>query len=161
VGTLGRAIVEGADEVKLFGEPIQVRAKIKKLTGISGHADKDGLIEWLQGFEEKPRKVFVVHGEDRVCTEFAECLMVEHGQSAYAPYSGTVFNLLSGKLEYEGLPIPIQKKKTQTPTGVYARLLAAAKRLLHVAEKSDSMANKDMARFADQIIALCDKYEIR
>ncbi len=161
VGTLGRAIVEGADEVKLFGELIQVRAKIKKLTGISGHADKDGLIEWLQGFEEKPRKVFVVHGEDRVCTEFAECLMVEHGQSAYAPYSGTVFNLLSGKLEYEGLPIPIQKKKTQTPTGVYARLLAAAKRLLHVAEKSDGLANKDMARFADQIIALCDKYEIR
>ena len=69
VGTLGRLIVEGIDEVKLFGESIQVRAEIKKLAGMSGHADKNGLIEWITGFEEKPRKVFIVHGEDSVCAE--------------------------------------------------------------------------------------------
>ena len=68
VGTLGRALVEGADEVKLFGETIQVRAQIRKLAGLSGHADKEGLIEWIQAFEEKPKKVFVVHGEDSACT---------------------------------------------------------------------------------------------
>lgn len=54
------------DEVRLFGEPIQVRAQIKQLAGLSGHADKNGLIEWISGFEEKPKKVFIVHGEDSV-----------------------------------------------------------------------------------------------
>ena len=99
VGTLGRSLVEGADEVRLFGEPIQVRAQIKQLRGLSGHADKEGLIEWLSAFKEKPKKVFVVHGEDSVCVSFAECLRVEHGQRAYAPYSRTVLNLLSNELE--------------------------------------------------------------
>lgn len=158
VGTLGRAIVEGAGEVKLFGESIEVRAQIKKLSGLSGHADKDGLIEWITGFEEKPRKVFVVHGEDSVCTSFVECLMVEHGIKAYAPYSGTVFNLASGKLEYEAEPMPL-KKKEKPANGVYARLLAAGSRLMAVIKKNEGGANKDLAKFADQIISLCDKYD--
>ena len=51
VGTLGRAIVDGATEVKLFGEPIEIRASICKLAGLSGHADKNGLLDWLSGFE--------------------------------------------------------------------------------------------------------------
>ena len=159
VGTLGRIIVEGAEEVKLFGEPIQVRAQIRKLTGLSGHADKDGLIEWVKAFKEKPRKVFVVHGESSVCDSFVECLMAEHGIKAYAPYSGTVFDLLSGKLEYEALPIPLKKKAAPIQNGVFARLLAAAQRLLALVQKSDGLANKDMAKFADQINSLCDKWQ--
>jgi len=158
VGTLGRAVLEGAKEVKLFGEPIEVRANICKIAGLSGHADKDGLIEWITAFKEKPRKVFVVHGEDQVCTSFVECLMVEHGIKAYAPYSGTVFNLASGRLEYEASPIPL-KKKEKVASGVYARLLAAGNRLLAVIKKNEGGANKDLAKFADQIIALCDKYD--
>ncbi len=158
VGTLGRAIVEGAKEVKLFGETIQVKAQIRQLTGLSGHADKEGLLRWITAFREKPRKVFVVHGEDQVCASFVECLKAEHGISAYAPYSGTVFNLLSGKLEYEALPQPVKKNK-KAVSGVYGRLLAAAQRLLSAVQKSDGLANKDMARFADQITALCDKIE--
>lgn len=159
VGTLGRAIVEGAKEVKLFGEPIEVRADICKLAGLSGHADKNGLIEWITAFEEKPRKVFVVHGEDSVCTSFAECLMVEHGIKAYAPYSGTVFNLASGKLEYEAEPIAL-KKREKAATGVYARLLAAGQRLLAIIKKNEGTSNKDLAKFADQITSLCDKWDI-
>ena len=159
VGTLGRAIIEGAKEVKLFGETIEVRARIRKLTGLSGHADKNGLIEWVTAFKEKPRKVFVVHGEDSVCTAFAECLMVEHGIKAYAPYSGTVFNLASGKLEYEAAPIAL-KKHEKNVSGVYARLMAAGQRLLAVIKKNEGGSNKDMAKFADQIISLCDKYDI-
>lgn len=159
VGTLGRAIVEGAKEVKLFGEPIEVRAQIRRLTGLSGHADKNGLIEWITAFKEKPRKVFVVHGEDSVCTSFAECLMVEHGIKAYAPYSGTVFNLASGKLEYEATPRAL-KKGEKSASGVYARLLAAGQRLLAVIKKNEGTSNKELARFADQITSLCDKYDI-
>lgn len=158
VGTLGRSLVEGADEVKLFGEPIQVRAEIRQLAGLSGHADKEGLLEWINAFKEKPKKVFVVHGEDSVCTAFAECLKIEHGQRAYAPYSGTVFNLLSNQFEYEAEPVMI-KKKAKPASGVYARLLAAGQRLMALITKSDGLANKDMAKFADQINSICDKWE--
>ena len=158
VGTLGRAIVEGAKEVKLFGEVIEVRAQIKKLAGISGHADKEGLIEWISAFKEKPKKVFIVHGEDSVMASFVECLKIEHGQRAYAPYSGSVFNLVSNKFEYEAEPVPV-KKKTKPASGVYARLVAAGQRLVAVIKKCEGMANKDIGRFADQIITLCDKYD--
>ena len=157
VGTLGRYLVEGAKEVKLFGESIDVRASIMTLEGLSGHADKNGLIEWIEGFEQKPRKVFVVHGEDQVCTSFAECLQVEHGIKAYAPYSGTVFNLLSGKLEYEALPIPV--KKTKAASDVFGRLVAAGQRLVALIQKKEGGTNKDLAKFADQINSLCDKWQ--
>lgn len=159
VGTLGRAILEGAKEVKLFGEPIQICAKIMQFPGLSGHADKNGLIEWITAFKEKPRKVFVVHGEDGVCASFAECLQTEYGIKAYAPYSGTVFNLASGKLEYESEPIVI-KKAEKAVSGVFARLLAAGQRLLSVIHKNEGCSNKDLAKFADQVTALCDKWDM-
>ena len=160
VGTLGRALVEGADEVKLFGETVSVRAEIRKMTGLSGHADKEGLIDWIRAFEEKPKKVFVVHGEDSVCTGFAECLKMEYGQRAYAPYSGTEFDLAGNKFTYEAAPVAVQKK-TKPATGVFERLLASARRLLALVTKSEGvMTNKDMAKFADQINSLCDKWEI-
>lgn len=159
VGTLGRVLVEGIDEVKLFGETIGVRASIRTLIGMSGHADKNGLLEWIEGFSEKPRRVFVVHGEDSVCKSFVECLKAEHGIKAYAPYSGTVFNLLTDKLEYEGLPIPV-KKKTRTVSDVFSRLLAAGQRLLAVIHKNEGGANKDLAKFADQVTSLCDKWDV-
>lgn len=159
VGTLGRLIVEGLEEVKLFGESIQVRAQIRKLVGMSGHADKNGLIEWISGFEKKPEKVFIVHGEDSVCISFAECLRTEYGQKTYAPYSGTAFDLLSGQFITETEPVPVKKKARYVVTSVYSRLLAAAQRLLALVKKSEGMPNKDMHKFADQINSLCDKWQ--
>ena len=156
---MGRALIEGVTEVKLFGETIDVRASIRTLTGLSGHADKNGLIEWVKGFKEKPRRVFVVHGEDTVCKLFTECLQVEHGIKAYAPYSGTEFNLITNKLEYEAAPIPL-KKKVKTVSDVFARLLAAGQRLIAVIHKNEGGANKDLAKFADQINSLCDKWDV-
>ena len=158
VGTLGRAIVEGAEEVKLFGETIEVRAEILTLNGLSGHADKNGLIEWISAFKKKPDRVFVVHGDDATATAFTECLKIEHGQKAYAPYSGTIVNLADGSFEYEAVPVPVEKK-TKPASGIYARLLAAAQRLLAIVKKSEGLANKDMGRFADQIISICDKWD--
>lgn len=158
VGTLGRSIVEGAGEVKLFGESVEVRARIRQLAGMSGHADKNGLIEWISAFEEKPKKVFIVHGEDSVSMSFAECLKIEYGQRAYAPYSGTEFDLLNNQFSYEAEPLPI-KKKVKPANGVYARLLASGQRLMALIAKNDGLSNKDMAKFADQINSLCDKWE--
>lgn len=160
-GTLGRIIVDGIDEVKLFGEPIKVAAKIMQMAGLSGHADKNGLIEWITAFEEKPRKVFVVHGEDSVCKHFVETLQVEYGIKAYAPYSGTEFNLLTNKLEYEAEPIPLKKAvKAKAASDVFGRLWAAGQRLLAVIQRNEGGANKDLAKFADQINSLCDKWDM-
>jgi metallo-beta-lactamase family protein len=158
VGTTGRAIVDGVDQVKLFGETIDVRADIKKLDGLSGHADKNGLIEWVEGFKSRPRRVFVVHGEDSVCTSFAQCLSEEHGFNTYAPYSGTEFDIISGTFIREGVPIPIKKKESTLVSDVYARLKAAGARLMGIIAKSEGISNKDKAKFADQINSLCDKW---
>ena len=159
VGTLGRALIEGADEVKLFGEVVEVRAKIMQLPGLSGHADKGGLIEWVNAFEKKPDRVFIVHGEDTTCNLFAECLKLEYGQKAYAPYSGTRVDLVTGAIEYEAAPVAV-KKRIRGVSDVFARLLAAGQRLIAVIYKNEGGANKDLAKFADQINSLADKYDI-
>lgn len=158
VGTLGRMIADGAGEVKLFGESIEIRAQIRTLTGLSGHADQDGLLEWIGGFEKKPEKVFVVHGEDSVTQSFAGCLEAQYGISGYAPYSGTRFDLLTGTFEYEAAGIPVRKKERGV-SEVFGRLVAAGQRLLTVIRKNEGGANKDLGRLADQIHALCDKWD--
>lgn len=160
VGTLGRIILEGAREVKLFGESIEVRAEIARLTGISGHADKKGLLDWIQGFEGKPERVFVVHGEDSVCEAFRQCLQTEYGLKADAPYSGSRYDLKENVCVYKAEPVAL-RKKTRGPSDVFARLLAAGQRLLAVVRQNEGIANKDMGRFADQINSLCDKWEIK
>ena len=62
-GTLGRKILNGEKLVKIFGEEIAVNADIKYLDAFSGHADKDGLIGWIDKMENKPKNIFLVHGE--------------------------------------------------------------------------------------------------
>ena len=159
VGTTGRAIIDGAEQIKLFGETVDVKADICKLEGLSGHADKNGLIEWINGFNEKrPKKVFVVHGEDSVCSSFAKLLRDDYGFDAYAPYSGTEFDLVSGTFIKEAVPVPKKSKEATLVSDVYARLKAAGARLVGIIAKSEGMTNKDKAKFADQIIALCDKW---
>lgn len=157
-GTLGRALIEGASEVKLFGEEVEVRADIRQLPGLSGHADKGGLIEWVNAFDKKPERVFIVHGEDTTCNLFAECLKNEYGQNAYAPYSGTRVDLITNAVEYEAAPVAV-KKRVHGVSDVFARLLAAGQRLIAVIYKNEGGANKDLARFADQINSLADKWE--
>ena len=160
VGTLGRMIVDGVEEVKLFGETIEVRADVKQLAGISGHADKNGLLAWIQGFERKPKKVFVVHGEDSVCKAFTQCLTEEYGYHAYAPYSGTRFDVIRGEFIRETSPVVLEKKpKERRVSDVFSRLLAAGQRLMVVIGRNEGGANKDLAKFADQINSLCDKWD--
>ena len=160
-GTLGRAILEGAETVRLFGETIEVKAEIKKLDGISGHADKTGLLKWVNSFEPKPKRVFVVHGEDSVCDSFAECLKEEYGMDAYAPFSGAVYDMMADSFVSEGVRILKRREKpaAKRASTVFARLVAAGERLMAVIRKNEGGANKDLAKLADQINMLCDKWE--
>lgn len=161
-GTLGRSLLEGAPSVKLFGETVEVQADIVKISGVSGHADKKGLIEWVRGFEEKPpKKVFVVHGDDQVCDSFANCLENEYGISASAPYSGSIFDLIRGEYTYVADPVRIRKKESakKRALDVFGRLVAAGERLLAVIRKNEGLSNKEAAKFTDQINSLCDKWD--
>lgn len=157
-GTLGRSLVEGVEEVRLFGETIKVQAEILRLEGISGHADKNGLIRWIREFKKRPDMVFVVHGEDKVCDIFAEDLKQKYNFEARAPYSGDVFDLISGQWIAWGSR-ELVKKKPRPASGAYIRLQSAAERLQAVVEHNEGGANKDLAKFADQILALCEKWE--
>jgi metallo-beta-lactamase family protein len=77
--TLGRRIVDGAREVKIFGEPYPLRAEVVVMNEFSAHADKNELLSWVNGFKRKPSKAFVVHGEERNSLPFAELLKSEAG----------------------------------------------------------------------------------
>lgn len=71
IGTLGRNLVDGKRKVKLFGEEITVNARVETIDGFSGHADKDGLISWISKMNRKPKKIFIVHGEEEGMNEFS------------------------------------------------------------------------------------------
>jgi metallo-beta-lactamase family protein len=92
IGTLGRSIVDGTKEVKLFGEPIAVNAHIYNLEGLSGHADKNGLINWIDGFIEKPKEILLVHG-DKDAQESFQQLLESKGYSSRIVESGEDFYL--------------------------------------------------------------------
>ena len=102
MGTLGRRLIEGEKNVKLFGEPIEVKARIESLHGISGHADMNGLLKWLGAFKEAPQRVFVVHGEDTVTEEFAKTVEEKFGYQAYAPFPCSEADLLTNEILSEG-----------------------------------------------------------
>lgn len=164
VGTLGRSIYEGTKQVKLFGEEIGVSAQIDTLAGISGHADKEGLLKWINSFEKKPSLVFVNHGEDESCKSFAECLEKENGFRAVAPYSGTIYDLAAGECvkETEGVLIPKESKPSgdgMRTEGFFGNLAAAGRRLTGLISKWRERSNKEIKRFTKDVEDLCDKWE--
>ena len=159
-GTLGHSLLNGVKKVKLFGEEIDVKARIVNLPGISGHADMEHLTRWIAAFDPKPRRVFIVHGEEQTAVSFAEHLQKDLGLYASAPYTGDVYDLISGECIQNGARKHAVKKARRTAANsVFERLVAAGQRLAAVIQKCHGMANKDLAKFADQINALCDKWE--
>lgn len=91
--TLGRIILDGKKEVKLFGEDVAVEARIEQLHGLSGHADKNGLLQFAEGFSKHPpKKVYLVHGDDDAKAELAESLRAE-GFRVEIPVEGTIVEI--------------------------------------------------------------------
>ena len=119
-GTLGRIIYDGAKTVKIFGEEIDVKAEIALIAGISGHADRDGLLSWVDAFTRKPSMIFVNHGDDDSCTGFAANVTARFGIPAEAPFSGSSYDLL--KKEWIRLTDPVYKAKGKSEnSGTEAR----------------------------------------
>jgi len=97
-GTLGRSIVNGDKDVSIFGEKIHVNAEIYNLEGFSGHADRDGLLEWLSGFRTPPKKIFLVHGEEDSKQKFAETVKLALGYDCTVVEDVSEYNLDSDQL---------------------------------------------------------------
>ena len=161
-GTLGRILQDGATEVKLFGETINVAAQISRLSGVSGHADRNGLLKWVTSFEKKPQHVFVVHGEDSVCELFTKYLHDDLGFTATAPFSGAIYDLAKNEWAQAGVMVPVNheaKLETEKTNSVFERLAIAGKRLEAVINHNKGGANKDLARLLGQINSICDKWD--
>ena len=160
-GTIGRKLADGADSVRLFGEDITVNAAITQMEGISGHADRDMLLDWLGGMDQPPVTVFVNHGDDTVCDSFAKTVTQRLGIAAVAPYSGDGYDLATGECFQKGIVVRADKKDKgrKQANAVYERLVASGKRINRLIETMKGASNKELSRLADQLDAIYEKYK--
>jgi metallo-beta-lactamase family protein len=91
--TLGRKLIDKLPEVKIFGEPMRVRAEVQSLDSLSGHADQGDLLEWIRPVAAGLRKVFLVHGEPKQSEVLAEKLRQIWGLDAHLASPGQSFDL--------------------------------------------------------------------
>ena len=160
-GTLGRKIHDGAESVRLFGDEIAVNCEVAELIGVSGHADKEGLLNWLKGFEKKPQLVFVNHGDDDAVRYFKDAVEQEIGVKAYAPFSGTSYDLLKGEFIEITEGVPVKQKNTaqkQYASPLQKTLVSSARKLLALAEGSGGIPNKEMRKLTEEIERLIEEY---
>ena len=149
----------------MFKEEIDVKARIALLQGISGHADQDGLISWITAFSNKPSYIFVNHGDDLSCTGFAETVNGQLGIQAYAPYSGSEFDLLKG--EWIRLTEPVVRKKqngssVRSEAGdkkekAYDELMNAVRMLQKYTENMKEHANSEIRQLTKKILDLISR----
>jgi metallo-beta-lactamase family protein len=159
-GTLGRRLLDGAKSVKLFGEEIAVRARIVNFKGLSSHADRDHLLAWAEHFSPKPDQVFVVHGDDQVTEIFADSLN-QRGIPAHAPLYEEVYDLASNTVLAKGVVLEPRKTSGGASAGspAYLRLQDVSKELELLISRSRGRPNKDLAKLADQLRAVMEKWD--
>ena len=160
-GTLGRTLLEGVKSVKLFGEEIAVHAQIVNFQGLSSHADRNHLLSWIQAIQApKPQHVFVVHGDREVAPFFAKTVQ-SLGFTAHAPQYTEVYDLIADKVTEPGY-LPERKARTtggMRASAAYERLVAVGNMLMESIKRSRGRDNKSLARFADQLRQLLEKWE--
>ena len=136
------------------------------LAGISGHADRDGLLNWVASFEQKPAVVFVNHGDDESCTGLAEAVSEKFSLQACAPYSGSEFDLLKG--EWIRLTEPVYRQKQSGESArdaaprsrrddVFRDLISAVKKLTVYAESLKGHSNSELKKLTKRILELTEK----
>ena len=175
-GTLGDKLLEGAEFVKLFGEDIQVRSEIAVMDSFSSHADRNALLKWVEQADPSIR-IFINHGEDKVAELFAVEAAKVAGKPASAPYSGEVWDLISGELIHKATVIPVIRKQAQNgadsdkegrrykitestakAASAYDDLRRSGEDLMSLIEQSQGGANKDIRALTEEITELIEKY---
>jgi metallo-beta-lactamase family protein len=92
-GTRGRKLLEGAKEVKIHGKYYPVSAKILEIEGLSAHGDQKDLLNWLSALVNKPKKIFLVHGENQAADELRIKIQEQYGFECKIPLMGQEFEL--------------------------------------------------------------------
>ncbi len=163
--TLGRALIDGIERVKLFGESIRVNAEIKQLPGISGHGDANMLVKWATHFSPNPRRVFVNHGDTEVCDIFTARLKDEFGLAATSPFSGSVYDLVKNEYVFEAKPKPLSRRDERggrapedqdTP---YRQLLSALDRLGALIRKGKGRSNRELRSVTNRLNEISNDWE--
>ena len=157
-GCLGRRILDGAQRVRLFGEEVAVRARIVRFHGLSSHADRDGLLRWINLYSPKPQQVFVVHGDSQTTENYAETLR-ELGFDAHSPNYEEVYDLMSNRVAAPGIILEPKAAAVSAGSPAYRRLEDVGQKLLEVIASNKGGTNKDLAKFENQIRALISKWD--
>ena len=161
-GTLGRHLLEGAKQVRLFGEDIAVNASIYNFKGLSSHADRDHLIKWIEHIQgPTPQQIFVVHGDAPVTEIFANTLR-EKGLPAHAPLYEEVFDLSKNVMLAAGVELLPKKTSYASnghPASAYHEVELAAMDLFSIIRASKGSSNKDLKKMAAQIRTLTEKFK--
>ena len=92
-GTRGRKLLEGATELKIYGKYYPVSAKILEIEGLSAHGDQNDLLNWLSEIKSKPKKIFLVHGENQPADELRIKIQERYGYDCSVPMMGQEFEL--------------------------------------------------------------------
>jgi len=95
--SLGRKIIEGVKTLKILGEEINIQSNIYSILGFSGHADQQGLLDWLESFKNKPKKIFLTHGEEDAIAEFSKLITEKFQISNEIPKMGQTIELSATK----------------------------------------------------------------
>ena len=133
IGTLGRKIVDGAKNVKLFGEEIGINARVEYIEAFSGHADKVGLLNFIRKFTKKPTQIYLVHGEEDAQLSLADEILEEFNIPVDIPNRGDVYEVTSRRISKVGeMKSPNEYK--------YARL-ELLERIETLKEEIDDMSN--------------------
>ena len=137
IGTLGRRILDGAKHVKIFGEDINVNAHIERIEGFSGHADQEGLLEWIDHVGTDVKKVFVMHGEEEVSAHFADELK-KRGYNAVVPGLFETFETC----DLVAVPVPVKAGQTVCSDELDA-LVAQVVQRIKGADAAGALAMRD------------------
>jgi len=143
-GTLGRALIDGVKEVKLFGETVMVAAEIHNLEGFSGHADQNGLLDWLGGFQKIPKQIFLVHGEEQSKIDFAKAAQERLGLSTTPVFANSEFELETGELIAKDEVIK-EVIDEEGLTNLRSKIADIQKGVDNILRQTDSALSKEMS----------------
>lgn len=140
-GTLGRILLDGKKRVNILGEEIKVKAEIYDLKGFSGHADQPTLLRWIGRFRKKPKKIFIVHGEEGPATALSDQIKRLYGIETIIPNLGDSFNIEKSEVELtsQGQILPSMLK-----ADIEKELEAAYNQFEALIEKTDVILDEEI-----------------
>ncbi len=152
-GTLGRRIMDGEKVVKVLGETINVKAEVYNVEGFSGHADKPALLNWLRGFKEKPKTVFIVHGEEESKLGFAEEVKKDLGINCIIPEYDVAYEIKNyGAVEQIHVEQAKDVKSERTKVEVNEKLLKDLTAEIEELRKTFDIAAKRAEKYLEENI---------